>query len=422
MTPNEILKARITPPISILAPAYNEEKNIIASVHSLLGLVYPQFEVIVINDGSSDKTLEVMKREFKLRSTARNYNEQIKAKNINAIYKSDTHKNLLVIDKQNGGKADSLNAGINVSTYPLFCSIDADSVLENHSLLQVVYPFMEAFSEMTATGGLVRAANGLDIRGGQVMEVKLSDKWIVNFQIVEYFRAFLSGRMGLSMLNCLLVVSGAFGLFKKQPVIDVGGYRTDIVGEDMELVVRLHHKMRQWKKPNRIYFIPDPVCWTEVPESLKILSRQRNRWQRGLIESLIYHISMLFNPKYGAVGMIAMPYFLFVECMSCIIEAGGYVIFLYGLACGAIDLQAFFAFFLLASVFGMVLSLLALLMEEVTFGRYPRIADLARLMITTVVENFGYRQYMALVRAQGFFDWARGQKSWGAMERTGVSK
>lgn len=420
VTTKEILKAKITPPVSVMAPGYNEEKNIVASVNSLMGLDYGQFEVIVINDGSKDRTMDVLKKEFKLVKTFRKYNPQLPSKKVNAIYRSDKVDNLIVIDKENGGKADSLNAGINVSSYPLFCCIDADSVLEKNSLLRVVHPFMESYSKVVATGGLIRVANGCKYKGREIPEARISDKWLVNFQVVEYFRAFLSGRVGLSMLECNMVISGAFGLFKKKPVIDVGGYKTDIVGEDMELVVRLHHELRRNKKPCGIYFLPDTVCWTEVPENIKTLSRQRNRWQRGLAESLFMHLGMLFNPRYKTVGLIAMPYFFFIEFISPVIELFGYVIFIVGFFMKAISVVSFAAFFLLAVVFGLILSLLALLMEEVTYHRYKHVRDLLKLMAAAALENFGYRQYMAFVRAKGVYDWLRGHKSWGAMERTGI--
>lgn len=421
-TGREILQGRITPPVSILAPAYNEEKSIAESVRSLLKLEYGTFEVIVINDGSRDHTLQVMMDQFKLKRTARAYDALIPTREVRGIYRSEVAPNLLVVDKVNGGKADSLNAGINVSTWPLFCCIDADSMLERHALLRVAHPFMEAWGETVASGGLVRVANGCAIEDGLPTEVRTTDQWLVNFQIVEYLRAFLSGRMAFDRLNCLLIISGAFGLFKKQAVLEVGGYRTDVVGEDMELVVRLHHHMRKHKRPYRVRFVPDPVCWTEVPESLKVLTRQRNRWQRGLTESLLLHIGMLFNPRYGTVGLLAMPTFVVIEGLSPVVEVVGYGIFLLGLVQGSVQWQAFLTFFLLADVFGLILSVLALLMEEVAFRRYPRVRDLFRLLLATVLENFGYRQYMGLVRAKGLLDFARGQKSWGAMERKGFAR
>lgn len=421
-TPREILKAKITPPVSIFAPAYNEEKNIISSVYSLLALEYGQFEVIVINDGSKDRTLETLINEFDLKQVPLSSNSQIPSKQVKAVYRSRKAKNLIVADKINGGKADSLNAGINLSSYPLFCCIDADSVLERHALLEIVYPYMENYSEVIATGGLVRIANGCTFEGGTAVEPKTPPSWLVCFQIVEYFRAFLSGRTGLSLLNALLIISGAFGLFKKDTVIEAGGYRTDIVGEDMELVIRLHHMMRKKGKAYKISFIPDPVCWTEAPETMAVLSRQRNRWQRGLAESIFLHISMLLNPRYGMVGIFAMPFFVFVEFLSPVVETCGYALFFLAFVMGAINGYTVLAFFIFAVGFGIILSLLALFLEEITFRRYPRVRDLLKLIGASVLENLGYRQYLGLVRGKAIIDLIRGAKSWGAMERTGITK
>lgn len=418
-TPREILKARITPPISILAPAFNEEKTIVASVQSLLALEYGQFEVIVVNDGSSDRTLEVLTGAFDLVKSSRAYHAALAARPVRAVYRSRRAPTLLVVDKENGGKADSLNVGINVSSYPLFCCIDADSVLEKYSLLEIVYPFMESYSEVIASGGLVRVANGSSFAEEGDVLPRAPKRWLVSFQVIEYFRAFLSGRMGLSMLNCLLIISGAFGLFKKQAVMEAGGYRTDIVGEDMELVARLHHLMRAKKRSYRIGFLPDPVCWTEAPETLRMLARQRNRWQRGLGESLFLHIGMLFNPRCGTAGFVAMPFFVFVEFFSPVVELFGYVLFTLAFAAGAVDARTALAFFLLAAGFGVVLSLLALFLEEITFHRYPRVSDLLRLIAASVLENAGYRQFMSLVRGKAILDLLRRQKAWGAMERSG---
>ncbi len=419
-TGDEILKAKITPPISILAPAYNEGKNIVTNIKSLLDLKYGLYEVILINDGSDDNTMAILKKEFKLVPSRRKYSTQIPTKEILAVYKSSVNEKLLVIEKLNGGKADALNAGINASIYPLFCCIDADSILEKESLLKLVHPFMEAYNSVVAAGGLIRIANDCKFKDRESIEVRTPRKLLVTFQIVEYFRAFLSGRIALGKLNCQLVISGAFGLFKKQPVIDVGGYASDAVGEDMELVVRLHHILRKNKKPCRICFVPDTACWTEAPETLKILSLQRNRWQRGLGESLVKHKEMLCNPRYGAVGMIAMPYFFFIEFLSPVVELCGYIIFITGFLTGTIALLPFITFFLLAVGLGLILSLIAILMEELTFHRYPRLKDLLILMAAAVLENFGYRQYLVFVRAKGICDWMRGKKAWGKMERKGI--
>ncbi|MBI4060753.1 MAG: glycosyltransferase family 2 protein [Elusimicrobia bacterium] len=421
-TPQEILKARITPPVSVLLPAYNEEKGVVDSVLSLRKLSYPEFEIIVINDGSKDKTMAALTERFKLRKTKRIYHKMLPSKDVRGIYRSAEVANLVVIDKENGGKADALNAGINFSTYPLICSLDADSILENEALLRVIHPFMEAYVETAATGGIVRAVNGCRVRQGEISDASLSKRWLVRFQIVEYLRAFLSGRLGWSKMNALLIISGAFGIFKKEAVLEAGGYRTDTVGEDMELVVRLHQLLSKKKQRYRFHFMPDPVCWTEVPESWRVLSRQRNRWQRGLSESLAAHIGMLFNPRHGWIGLVAMPYFIFVEALSPLVEAFGYAVFLAGALTGTINWESFGIFFSLAILIGILLSLLAILIEEVSMERYPKLLDLGRLIATGILENFGYRQALAFIRTRALWDLARGSKNWGDMERRGMAK
>ncbi|MBI4050964.1 MAG: glycosyltransferase [Elusimicrobia bacterium] len=417
---SEILKARVTPPISVLAPAYNEGKGIVSSVHSLLKLNYPQYEVIVINDGSKDNTIAVLEEAFSLRKTAHVYHRVIPTASMKAIYRSKTYPNLWVLDKENGGKADALNAGINFSQFPLFCAIDADSILERDALVRVIRPYMDRFQEVVAVGGIVRVANGCRIVDGIVEEVGLAKKWLPNFQVVEYLRAFLSGRVAWSAWNALLVISGAFGVFKKQPVMDVGGYSTDTVGEDMELVVKLHRHLRRQKKKYSIHFIPDPVCWTEVPEKLGMLGRQRNRWQRGLAQALYRHISLFGNPRYGLLGLLAMPYFVLVELLSPLVELTGYALFGFAIFAGAVYWESVATFFILAVWMGIFLSLLSVLLEEFVLHRYPRVRNLLKLLVSSVLENLGYRQMTSFFRLKGLVDFLRRQNAWGYIERKGL--
>ncbi len=408
-------------PISILVPAYNEEPTIAESVKSLLQLQYPEYEVVVINDGSTDNTINVLKKRYNLIPVPRSLSYQVGCKNIKRVFVSRDYSNLVVVDKENGGKADALNAGIDVSKYPLFCSIDADSILEKDCLLKMVRPFMQD-SRTVAVGGIVRIANGCDISYGEVSRIALSKKNLVRFQVIEYLRAFLFGRVGLSVLNALLVISGAIGMFKKSVVIESGGYRTDTVGEDMELVVRLHRLMREKKEKYRITFVPDPVCWTEVPESIKILSRQRNRWQRGLIDSLLMNIRMLLNPRYGVVGIFAMPFFSIFEMITPIIEVTGYFMFAASLCLGIIDLSFSLLFLSAAIILGIVLSVNTLCLEELSFRRYPRLSDIITLFFYGIFENLGYRQLSAWWRLKGIIDYILGKKSWGKMQRKGFSR
>lgn len=408
-----------SPPISVLIPAYNEETTIAATVHSILQLTYSEFEVLVINDGSKDNTLQVLQDEFALLPVPEAYRVQIPTQTVRGIYRSMRYPNLRVIDKANGGKADSLNAGINASRYPLFCGVDADSILQRDSLQLVVQPFLRS-PIMVATGGTIRAANGCDVRGGYLNHVDLpTNPWAL-LQVVEYLRAFLFGRLGWSSVNGMLIISGAFGLFKKSTVIEVGGYRTNTIGEDMELVVRIHHRLREQGKPYRIEFVPDPVCWTEVPEDGKTLKNQRVRWQRGLSESLSLHWGLMFSRHGGWPGWVAFPYMVLFEWLGPVVELGGYVWTVYAYWAGMISWDAFMLFLMLSIGLGIVLSMSGLLLEQLSFRMYPKLRHVYLLVLVAILENLGYRQLNSWWRFVGLYRWARQQEGqWGAMKRKG---
>ncbi len=404
-------------PISIIVPAYNEAATITASVRALLQLRYPEYEIVVINDGSKDETLDVLMREFSLVTFPEAYRERIPTQAVNAVYVSTRFHNLRVVDKNNGGKADALNAGINCARYPLFCGVDADSVLQPDSLYQVLQPFLDD-SRTVACGGTIRIANGCTVRDGFVEKIALSDSTLALFQTMEYLRAFLFGRLGWSPLNALLIISGAFGLFRKEVVVSVGGYRTDTVGEDMELVVRMHRKLREQRRPYRITFVPDPICWTEAPEDLKTLRSQRIRWQQGLAESLTLNMGLFCNPRGGAVGWAAFPFMFLFEFLGPLLEVSGYLFAGVAFANGWISLSAFLAFLLCAICLGMVLSTSALMLEEVSFHVYPGFRNTMRLFGAALLENFGYRQLTAVWRLIGLVRWLTGSRGkWGDMER-----
>lgn len=409
----------LEPPITILVPAYNEEATIAATVRSVLQLTYPEFEIIVINDGSRDDTLGVLQREFGLLPFPEAYRVQLPTEAVRGIYRSTLHPQLRVIDKHNGGKADSLNAGINASRYPLFCGVDADSILQRNSLQQVVQPFLRD-PDMIATGGTVRAANGCEVRDGHLVRVGLPHNPLALFQVIEYLRAFLFGRLGWSAVNGVLIISGAFGLFKKEAVIEAGGYRRNTIGEDMELIVRLHRYMRERGRRYRIEYVPDPVCWTEVPEDLRTLRNQRVRWQRGLSESLSSHWSLMFSRRGGWPGWVAYPYMLFFEWLGPVFELCGYVFFLYAFLSGLISWQVFAVFLFLAVGMGILLSASSLMLEEISFHLYPRKRHLATLALFVLLENLGYRQLNSWWRLVGLFQWIRQKEhQWGAMKRKG---
>jgi len=415
----QIMQSDMTWPISVLIPAHDEEKTIVETVRSMLMINYGEFEIIVINDGSNDQTLRRLIDVYELRRTDRPYKRAIPTTNVRAVYGSLAHPHLTVIDKEKGGKADALNVGINLARYPLFCSIDADSIIEDNALLRVVKPFMEKPVETVAAGGIVRIVNGCDVKDGRVTRIALSDRALPILQVVEYLRAFLTGRVGWSNLQSLLIISGAFGIYKKQEVIEIGGYTHDTDTEDLELVVRLHEHMRRKKQPYRVVFVPDPVCWTEAPETLTVLARQRNRWHRGLLQTLWLHKRMLFNPRYGNVGLFAFPYFAVFELLGPFIETLGYLAVIVSYLLGILDVQFFLMFLAVAILYGMFLSIAAILLEEISFRRYPGWLDLTKLLAYSVIENFGYRQVLSAMKVKAFWDAIRRRRAWGQMHRRG---
>lgn len=406
------------PPVSILVPAYNEAATITGSVRSLLQLTYPEHEIIVINDGSSDNTLEVLRQKFELVEEPRLVRVQLHSKPVRGLWQSRRYPNLRVLDKENGGKADALNAGINQAQYPLFCSVDADSILQRDSLQRIMRPFLED-PDTIAAGGTVRVANGCDIRDGMVRRAGLPARLLPRLQVVEYLRAFLFGRMGWAPINALLIISGAFGVFRKSAVVEAGGYREANMGEDMELVVRLHRHMRLAGRRYRIHFIPDPVCWTEAPEDLRTLRTQRIRWQRGLLESLMTHRALLFNRRAGPVGWVAYPFLLFFEAIGPLIEVVGYGVVIGLFLAGLLDLTSLLLFLLVAIGFGMLISMVALLLDELSFPVYPGRRNIMRLFTAALIENLGYRQLTSWWRLRGILQWlTRSKAHWGSMERT----
>jgi cellulose synthase/poly-beta-1,6-N-acetylglucosamine synthase-like glycosyltransferase len=338
---------------------------------------------------------------------------------VRGVYRSLRYPSLRVIDKENGGsKADAMNAGINACRFPLFCAVDADSILELNSLRRAVRPFLED-PDVVAAGGTVRIANGCKVRGGFLEQVGLSRSFLAQVQVVEYLRAFLFGRMGWDYLNAVLIVSGAFGVFDKEAVVEVGGYRTDAIGEDMELILRLHRLLRERKKRYRITFVPNPICWTDAPEDLATLRKQRVRWHHGLAQSLMLHKSLFFKRDGGAISWLAMPFFYLFELLGPAIEVAGYIFMLIAALLGWISWEVTAIFFCLAVGLGVMLSTSALVLEELSFHVYPRMRDLFRLFFIAIIENFGYRQLTVLWRLQGLYGWLRGKKpEWGEMKRS----
>ena len=422
---SEILWQRysdVAPPIALLVPAYNEEKTIVESIHSLLALAYPYTEIIVVNDGSSDRTLDLLKETFKLEPVERSYDRIAPHADIRSIFGTPKLPRLLVVDKENGGKADALNAAINLARSPLIAAIDADSILDSDSLIRAVRPFVNDPVLTVAAGGTVRIANGCRIRSGRIVGVGLPKNMLALFQIIEYLRAFLAARLALSALNTLTIISGAFGIFRRNVVLAVGGYSLDTVGEDLELVIKIHRHLMDQGQAYTIDFVPDPVCWTEVPETLAALGNQRARWQRGALEVFFKHIRMLGNPRYGRIGFIGFGHMLIVDVVGPVVEVLGYVLIPLFWAMGLLEVGYLLAFLGLTFSFGVFISVGSLALEEKELRRYPDVKSIMILCFAAIAENFGYRQINNFWRLRGWVQFLRGKKDWGAMARKGFDR
>ncbi|QYU71020.1 glycosyltransferase family 2 protein [Leptolyngbya sp. 15MV] len=410
------------PPISVLAPAYNEELTIVESVRSLLALQYPDFEVIVVNDGSKDATLARLIAEFGLVEVERYVDDAVAHAPIRGFYAARAVPRLVVVDKENGGgKADALNAAINCSRSHLVCAIDADSILEDDALLRVVRPFIDEPHLTVAAGGSIRIVNGCRVDAGRVVDVRLSRNYLALVQIMEYLRAFLMARLALGKMQVLTVISGAFGLFRRDVMVEIGGYDDKTVGEDMELVVRLHRHMRDRRRDYRIEFIAEPVCWTECPEHLPDLARQRARWQRGALETFVRYRGMTLNPRYGRIGLIGFGQILLVDVLGPLIEVTGYILIPLLWALGLLTWPWLLAFLAVTFTFGVFLSMATLVLEEIQLRRFTKARELAILALIAVVENFGYRQLSNFWRIQGWWQFLRKKQGWGAMTRKGFA-
>ena len=397
-------------PISLVVPAYNESRSIVTSIKALLQLEYPDFEVVVVNDGSTDDTLDKLIAAFQLYPYPEAYRKQVPCRQVRTTYRSARYRNLRVVDKENGGsKADAANAGINICRNPLVAIVDADGVLQRDSLRRAVRPFLEN-PETVAAGGAIRIANGCTLRDGFLEEVALPRNPLALMQVIEYLRSFLFGRMGWEPLGAVLIVSGAFGVFRRTTLIDVGGFNPQAVGEDMELIVRIHRIMKQQRRRYHIGFIPDPVCWTDAPESLKDLGSQRTRWHHGLGQALMLNRWLILNPRGGTVSWLAIPFYVLFELLGPVIEAFGLVFFLIGAVFGLIAWPDAAVFLLLALSLGMLLSICAIMLEEFSFPVYRKPRELALLYAAALLENFGYRQLTVWWRLKGFFRWITGRR------------
>lgn len=409
-------------PVSIIIPVHNEEAGVIDSISSILNLRYPQTEAIIVNDGSTDETEASIISAFRMVRVTTKAAGRLKTKAIISQYRSEIHPNLWLLTKEQGGKADALNAGINIAKYPYFCSVDGDSILAENSLLRIMRPIMMSNGDVIGAGGNVRIANGQHIEMGSVSQEGLSKNTLVTMQAAEYVRAFLMGRTALGLFNMNLIISGAFSIFSKEWVVEAGGYATNTIGEDMELVVRLQLLARRKKMKKRIAFVSDPICWTEAPESVGVLHKQRRRWHQGLIESLWKNRKALFNPKYGSLGLVAFPYYWIVECLGPIIELAGYIYVVILYFQGGLYYEFSLLLMLLFILYGSLFTAASVLLEAWSMNSYPKTKDIAKLFFLSLTEVFWYRPMTLLWRFEGLIRFAMGKKDWGKMKRVGLSR
>lgn len=417
-----IKETPLVPPITMIVPAHNEEGSIRVAVRNLLELDYPQLEVIVVNDGSEDRTLDEMRQEFRLRAVRALYVPEMKSAAVRGLYRSEVDARLLVVDKEPGGsKADAVNAGLNAATSPYVCVVDADSILENDALLRIMMPILQDPKRVVAVGGIIRVLNGSEIAGGHLRRVRLPRKSIEVIQVIEYLRAFLIGRESWGRGNMLMIISGAFGVFRTDLVRAVGGYRGHAIGEDFDLVARLHRHLRRQGADYQIQFVPDPMCWTEVPSDLKSLGRQRARWQKGLLDVLWLNRDMLFHARYGRIGYFALPYLWLFELLAPVIEIGGIATILVAACLGVLSKGFFLQFLLFGYAFATVISIGSVLQEEVTYKRYNDWKDVVRLVSYCFLEHCPYRQLHMIWRLQGLWQYLRGDTVWRPLTRKGLA-
>jgi len=410
------------PSVTIVVPAYNEESVIVGCVQSLLNLNYPSTEIVVVNDGSTDGTLARLLETFDLEEVDAPVPFDVPSEEIHAVYRSRDARNLVVVDKDNGGRADAVNAGIWLADQRLFCTIDADSLIDPDGLINAVKPFLERPETTVATGGTVRAVNGCTVENGRVQEIDLPDNRLAELQVMEYLRAFYSGRQGLDRLDALMLISGAFGVYRTDVVREIGGYANDSVTEDFELTMRIHRHFGELGRDYNVEFVPEPVVWTEVPSTRGAFSRQRTRWYRGLVDTMVRHRAMLGRRRFGAAGLIGYPAFLAAEVAGPLVEGLGYVLVLLAFLVGAADPWFVLLYFGLTTGVGVLLSWFGVLSEVWSFRRYDRPRQVLRLLGAGIVENFGFRQWKTAIAWRGLVQYLRGDAQWGEMKRVGFDR
>lgn len=411
--------------VSIIAPAYNEGLSIVSNVKSLLLQEYPKFEVIIINDGSTDDTLEKLIREFSLIQVDFFYQDKIKTKPVRGHYRSTNpiYNKLLIVDKVNGGsKADASNAGINSAKYSLFVCTDVDCILRKDTIAMLVKPFVESTTKVIATGAAIRISNSCEFKEGMLFQSHYPKNFFARFQELEYIRSFLYGRMAWSRLNGLLLVSGGLGMFDKTLVIEVGGYKKESLGEDMELITRMRKYMHLKKEKFSIKYIPESLCWTEGPSDSEIFIRQRTRWGRGLIQNLFLHKDMVFNPKYGITGMLVLPYYILFEFLVPVLEVIGILFILLDVFYFGLDYYFLFIISLAVYLFYALVTLLSIYIDQ-SIKQYNSIKDIMTLIAMIFLEPFLYHPINIYASLKGYLHFLfNKEKKWGEMTRQGFNQ
>jgi cellulose synthase/poly-beta-1,6-N-acetylglucosamine synthase-like glycosyltransferase len=418
---DEVRESVVTPPVTIIMPAWNEQEVVVQSVRSALQVDYPNLELIIVDDGSTDSTLKYLIEAFHLVKMDLIYRPRLQTKPLRGFYLNPRLPKLMVISKENGGKPDALNMGINLCRTPYFCTLDADCILERDALLRLMRPIVRSPVNTVASGGIVRILNGCIVKNGKVDKLSLPTTLLERFQVVEYLRSFLFGRTGWDLLGGTLIVSGAFAVLHRESVVETGGFSHDTVTEDMDLIVHLHAWALRHKRHIKMSFTSDPICWTECPSKLRMLGRQRRRWQLGLCQTLWKHSEMLFNQKYGIIGMLSYPFQLYVEALGAAVELIGYLMVPLALLFGVVPATLYLLFVLLGLMYGGLLSVGAVLLEEMTYRRYSRFKDLMILFLFAFLENLGYRQLVLWYRFQGVVRFLTGFRRWEKVVHVGAS-
>ncbi len=417
---SDLSDSPVTPPVALIVPAFNEQGAIVQTIESLLVLNYPEKEIIVVDDGSTDETAMRVIQHFQLQRMDLVYRQAIPAKAPFAFYHNAKFPELLLLSKENGGKSDALNVGISMARSPYFCTVDADSIIEKDALLRLMAPIVHSNVNTIVSGGVVRIANGCTLEDGHIKEIHLPKSWIERCQVVEYIRTFLFGRPGWNFLDATFICSGAFCLLQKESVVMAGGFSTDTVTEDIDMIATLHRHMKAKGYKYRMVFTTDPICWTEAPHTFDMLARQRRRWQLGLMQTVMKHNSMIGNPRYGLMGMISMPFHAYIEAIGCVVEAAGLILLPFSFLVGAMPFSLFLLLMFLAVGYGTLLSIGSVLLAEATVRRYPSYRDVLTLLLFALVENLGYRQMVAFIRAQGILQYFYGKNKWEAVVHRGL--